>query len=1326
MRIKQKKDILRKSFLILLLTQLLYLFNFAQDFLIHNYTGADGLPSSEVYGAVQDQWGRMWFATRSGICRYDGLNWKTYDVDDGLPTTSFIFISIDARGHIWAVPHARHGGLFLVNFNGDHWLKINRMANEESKIAIITSFGLIKDTGLVNPGKDEPAIAIGTRDYGVFLWHLGKWTHLTVKKGLAGNHVTGIGVIKNRFYLSTSGGLSTLTLGIHGKWLIDNQLNQTLKLPDTNLRSIASDPANSKIWLLGVDWLGFFKIGKDTPGLVQFSGPAEFPLDRGKITMLPDGRGGLYASMRNGMIHYFHVKSRKWQWMGMKNGFVADGANSIFKDFEQNIWFCTDRGISKLVSRRFGNFRIKNGLLEDEVTVVLEYEPGKFMLGHNKGVTFWDGKMFSRYPFAGKLQGNIMLCRILDAKADSRQNIWLALDDGGVARIDSDRRLSWFGMPHGLPSNITSLWLDPGDRVWVGTRHGIFRQSGNRFIYEPIDGFPNPNIRKIFGRGRELGYLATFTNGLLAYDKKMNRWENYRLPGISTANSIFAVKEDSKGRILLGTRAGLFVITKRNKQTQYKPQRFSENGFQIEDSVYFIVEDSDNRLWLGTSDGVVRWDGHMVRHYSVPQGLAGRETNRAAGMIDSLGRLWIGTNRGVSIYNEIFDIPPSQIPPPRIKLLSMETEHISLALEHSGARNSDAIHLLAGTRALIFHFLGISFQNERAVIFKYKLDGLDEKWMDLPAQSRMIRYSNLAPGSYKFMLKAANMTGQWSENVSTSTIVIPAHFYQQWWFYLLLLLIAGMVLIMAVRYFTQKRYATLLEQKVEDRSSQLEALEKRYRNLFEDSRDVVFIAHPDGTFIDINPAGAELFGYVDRQDVLDQHARISFYNEPEDRVIFEKAIRKIGFVKSFDTILRNNSGERIHVRVTASLVKDESGTVTAYRGIIRDISEQKKLEQQLLQAQKMEAIGTLAGGIAHDFNNILGVIVGYSDLLVEDLPKDSIEYRNAKSVLAAANRATDLVKQILAFSRQSERKRKPLQLSFIVLEALKLLRSSLPTTIEIKRHIRARTALVLADATQMHQVIMNLCTNAAHAMKQSGGVLTVNLDEITLDVDAIKQYDDIAPGSYIKLTVEDTGHGIPKVVLKRIFEPYFTTKSTGEGTGMGLAVIHGIVKGHGGDISVLSEPGKGSVFTVLLPKIKVNQSEELLLKDEETTGGNESILLIDDETSLIQVGKQMLERMGYNVSGQSDAAHALELFNKDPSAYDLVITDLTMPGLTGIHIAEQVKRIKPGIPVILCSGFSSGIFEEEITTYVDDFVMKPIIRAQLARIIRNLLDKRKA
>lgn len=380
-------------------------------------------------------------------------------------------------------------------------------------------------------------------------------------------------------------------------------------------------------------------------------------------------------------------------------------------------------------------------------------------------------------------------------------------------------------------------------------------------------------------------------------------------------------------------------------------------------------------------------------------------------------------------------------------------------------------------------------------------------------------------------------------------------------------------------------------------------------------------------------------------------------------------------------------------------------------------------ERQLQQVMKLQAIGTLAGGIAHDFNNILFPIVGYTELTMDDIPADSQAKQNLEEVLKAANRAKELVQQILTFSRQGGQERKPLQVQFLIKEALKLLRATIPSTIEIECNVDEECGYIMGDPTQIHQVVMNLCTNAYHAMQETGGKLEVTLKEVDISYEKSMERVGMKVGRHLELTVKDTGHGMGAEVLERIFEPYYTTKELGKGTGLGLSVIHGIIKNHGGDISVSSQPGKGTEFTVYLPVIEDVDVEAEPAQTTTATHGNERILLIDDEKQIIDIEQQILERLGYTVTPKTDSQEALEEFAALPEKFDLVITDMTMPKMTGDQLARKIMDIKPDIPVILCTGFNETINEEKaLAMGIDKFIMKPIVKDELARAIRTVLD----
>ena len=389
----------------------------------------------------------------------------------------------------------------------------------------------------------------------------------------------------------------------------------------------------------------------------------------------------------------------------------------------------------------------------------------------------------------------------------------------------------------------------------------------------------------------------------------------------------------------------------------------------------------------------------------------------------------------------------------------------------------------------------------------------------------------------------------------------------------------------------------------------------------------------------------------------------------------------------------------------------------------RETREKEKLQAQLMQAYKMEAIGTLAGGIAHDFNNILSSIIGFTELALDDTQEGTLLEDNLQQVFIAAKRARELVKQILTFARQTDEACHPVRVDIIAKETFKLLRSSIPSTIRITQNIRSQS-LVMGNPTQMQQIIMNLCTNAAHAMEQAGGTLSIGVSDEVFVADSPHRPESVPAGHYLKISIADTGPGIPVHALSSIFEPFYTTKAPGEGTGMGLAVVHGIVRKFDGVITVDSEPGKGTVFHVYLPvTLEPERSEDA--QTETPTEGNERILFVDDERQFVEMGSQALSRLGYSVTAITSSVEALALFRRQSDQFDLVISDMTMPNLTGYDLAAELMKIKPGIPIILLTGYSKKITEEAAMGIgIKAFAHKPIIKRDLAEMVRRVLDTR--
>jgi PAS domain S-box-containing protein len=499
--------------------------------------------------------------------------------------------------------------------------------------------------------------------------------------------------------------------------------------------------------------------------------------------------------------------------------------------------------------------------------------------------------------------------------------------------------------------------------------------------------------------------------------------------------------------------------------------------------------------------------------------------------------------------------------------------------------------------------------------------------------------------------------------------------------------------------------------------------EEQYRILFEKSKDMIFVSTPQGKYLDINPAAQELLGYSSKEEMLQLDINTDIFANPEDRKVYQQVLTEKGFVKDYELEFKRKDGEILTVLSTTSTLRNDKGDIVVYMGIDRDITERKKLEQQLLQAQKMEAVGQLSGGIAHDFNNILTAILGYGNLLNKKLPAADPLHNYLDQILISAQKAANLTKSLLVFSRKQVLNPVPVDINDIVMGMKNILERVIGEDIEFKVTTIGHDLIVKADKGQIEQVLMNLATNSRDAMPH-GGKLTITTAEVKIDEKFVRIHQYGIVGKYAVILVADTGVGIDKIIQKRVFEPFFSTKDVGKGTGLGLAMVYGTIKQHDGFINVYSELGIGTTFKIYLPLTRSHEQQD---QKQTTTGisrGSETILLVEDDEAVRNVIRTMLEELGYKVIEADNGKHAIENYRENRSRIRLVITDMIMPGLSGKEVHYELKKIQPDVKIIYMSGYTADILKQKgMENEKINFISKPVQHETLARKIRDVLGE---
>jgi len=1282
---------------------------FTQSYNIQNYTVKNGLPSGVIYGLTQSSNGEMWFTSNVGVLEFDNISWKVHKVGKKvnsvkLPST-LMWIGNDNKKIFAFYENLKLGGYYHT---GSNWVRIQGL-KEKGKLIIPTGMVLTKFD-------KKTVIGFGTYNKGFYIYSQNKWRHITKKEGLPDNDIVSVDAFDGSFYIVTKKGVSVFS----GK-NIDNSINGILPNKGVGVNGIRVVEINGQktIFITGLKWIGkiqngkFFYIKK-----FGFQISKEFGkhLKYRKTLIEYDRRGRLFLG--NIIALYFiNLRNNELKILDSYNGMTTRGITSILQDRELNIWIGTRRGISKIVSLQFENYSRKNGLLEDEVTVVKEIKPGKMVFGHNNGFTVMEAGNYKRIQLDNCFKNGVRLfnTRIFDIHIDSRKRMWVVAGASGLFLFDgnsSDYKLIkyWACKQN---KEFIGIVEDKNGIVWIAGNGNVLKINKNSIRYNIYERFPKTNIRKLFVSDSNDIYYASASKGVFV-QKKEKITRIYSKTN-KLFNSTYALASYKKSRILVGSEGGLLEII------NGKLKLFSKFNWQITMPVYFIVKDNKGFYWIGTDNGVIRFDDKNYKHFTHLDGLAGIETNRSGGFIDSSGNMWIGMDQGVSKYSEDLIKIPYKKPLLRIKKIRVNNKTFS---------TNDLVKACKGN-SLEFFYRGISFIDFNPLNYKYKLVGYDSQWQENKFANGYIRYDNMPIGKYRFLLKAINGRGIESNICTVEKIEIKPPFYLSYWFFLLVvavLLIFGMLLI---RYFKQMKVSRLLEKEIYNRNIQLKESLLSYQSLFEESLDCIFTSTPDGMFLSINKAGLELFGYKSLKEISNKNIQKDLYVDKNRREIFKEEMRKKGYVKNFESVIRRKDGKELIVLESSYLIKNNNGDIIGYRGIIRDITEQYRLQDQLVQSQKMESIGLLAGGIAHDFNNVLSGILGYANLLKRSLQDDKKLFKYISTIEKSAERASALTSKLLGFARKGKYNIESIDANEIIKEVLNLLEALIDKAISLKSDLVKPKWLIEADATQIHQVVMNICLNAREALP-NGGYIKVTTKYVKLTNENQSTFVlRAAEGLYLNISVADNGFGISEENIKKIFDPFYTTKRGTKGSGLGLSMVYGVLKNHNGALNVKSINNKGTTFDLYFP---VNKKKKLVNYDTKKESdsadiigklqGKETILIVDDEKVHRELLGNVLNENGYKTLFAIDGVEAVEVFLENKDRIDLVILDMSMPRKSGDKVFEQIRKISPDIKVLIDSGYS---LDEKIRTILanngTDFIQKPFKPRLLLIKLKTMLNK---
>lgn len=1243
---------------------------FSQELLVTTYSVDDGLPSPAVEALAEDDRGQILAAARTGISVYDGWSWNL-DTPSDIPGVPASALTRDAAGGVWG--YFPTVGVIAVRRQGQ-WITHAAIPSAQRMPLGTTVFAAVVGDG------GEWWAAIGQPRGGLVVGRESVWVRLGAADGFEDEGVRSLIRCQSQVIAATERRI--LVLSDAG---IDAAATAAIPPPpDTPLAvAIPADASDGHhtpdLWLLTRTAVWRLAASGWAP-IVEFS-PLPHDAELRSVLLPRPDRDLLFGV--GDVVYLTDLQDGSRIELDEDAGLLANGANAAIVDHDGNLWIGQTRGVAVLVSRHLAAYRQRHGLLDDEVTAICARPDGSLVFGHNNGLSVLAGGVISRLPF--QRPGPGAANRVMDLECWPNGTTWIAATTRGVGRLSARGSLRWTPLPG---ETITALAAAGGEAMWVGGSRLYRLEHGSaKLIWDPAD---LGSIRRLLDDGQGGLLVAAGSGGLIRITPDHRATPIPGPAGEATAN-VYTMFLDSHSRTWVGTRGGLLRLD--GDRLVPPPAMLQEIA-----PVYLIAEDATGALWIGGHTGVDRWDGATVRHFSVHDGLAGREANRDAAALDSYGRLWLGSDRGATVVDPHLDRGPPPPPTIRIDAVRAGTSSLSVETPHT---------LPSSTDSLQFDFSGQSRRTGDRLHYRYRLRGLSDRWSDpLPAYHRSAVFSGLRPGRYVFELTAATPTGDWAPAVRCAPITIRRPIWTHPAFRIALAVLAGMVLLLAGRTAARWRYLVRVVGEAERRRRAEAALhesEASFRSIVDRSSDGIVLSDSGGVVRFVNPA-----------------AMMMLRRRRDDLIGLRVPELVVGAGERVPIATADDTDGRADVRLTPTEWSGQPATLA----VLRDVTAQLAREEQLRRREHLAAVGQLAAGVAHDFNNTLqSIMMGAETLRSRYDPATDQVRATAEEMLRQTDRGARLVRQILDFSRRSISSLETIDVSRLVKNLVKMLRRTISETIDIRVELPGSDAVAVADPGRLEQAITNLALNARDAMPD-GGIMTISVTPRELGRDDLPTAD-MAPGSWLHVEVRDTGKGIPDAILPHLFEPFFTTKDAPAGTGLGLAQVYGIVQQHGGHVTVETAEGRGSTFSLYLPASDQQPAPDRRpepMPPPPATAATRTLLLVDDDPGIRDSTAEALTAIGLRVVVAADGAEALAWFEAHIEDVDLVLSDIVLPGLSGIEIARRLHAARPELPIILMTGYPLGADEGDLPAAdAIGWLQKPFRLEELVRTVERAL-----